>query len=442
MSLGSVAERIESVDVADSGVAQLTSALRDVHRLSGWVSVKKAEITRRLAELEAAGQGPPTNEVLARSGRSTARQAAKDERRAKAYGDAPALGKQRAAGRVSDEHADALANAANRLDDDRRDALFAQDEALAEHAAATTPDQFARHLRKLTDALLSDDEATDQSEALRARATLSHGLNTGTGMGWVRAELHPDDYQRFKRKLHAETEALRKHPGNADKRADHVAAEALVGLVTGARAAARPVADVIVMIDLETLRSGTHTNSTCEYVDGTPMPVSTARRHACTASVIPVVLGGDGQPLDVGRAKRHATPAQRAALRSMYRTCAIDGCETSFDRTEIHHLLEWDRHHGPTDLENLLPVCTYHHHRAHEGRWRLHLDPNTRELRVFLPDGTLHSRCRPDLLADPSLDPLAGPLADPPVDPPADLLAGPLADPPGDPLTGRYDHAA
>jgi hypothetical protein len=41
---------------------------------------------------------------------------------------------------------------------------------------------------------------------------------------------------------------------------------------------------------------------------------------------------------------------------------------------------------------------THRHHRAHEGRWRLQLDPSTRQLNVFLPNGSLHSQCLPDSL--------------------------------------------
>ena len=114
---------------------------------------------------------------------------------------------------------------------------------------------------------------------------------------------------------------------------------------------------------------------------------------------IPVVLGGEGRPLDVGRAHRLATPVQRIALRAMYRTCAIDGCDRHFDACHIHHIVEWDEF-GLTDIDNLVPVCSFHHHRAHEGRWRLQLDASTRQLTVTLPDGSYHSRSLPDLLAE------------------------------------------
>jgi hypothetical protein len=84
----------------------------------------------------------------------------------------------------------------------------------------------------------------------------------------------------------------------------------------------------------------------------------------------------------------------------MYRTCAVDGCNTSFDRCEIHHILEWAEHRGPTDHKYLIPACSFHHHRFHEGRWRLELDPDTRELTICYPDRTLHSRSKPDIATE------------------------------------------
>ena len=83
----------------------------------------------------------------------------------------------------------------------------------------------------------------------------------------------------------------------------------------------------------------------------------------------------------------------------MYRTCAIDGCDHHFDTCHIHHLAEWDDL-GETNLDNLLPLCSYHHHRVHEGRWRLQLEASTRQLTVTLPDGSVHSEAPPDLLAE------------------------------------------
>jgi hypothetical protein len=38
--------------------------------------------------------------------------------------------------------------------------------------------------------------------------------------------------------------------------------------------------------------------------------------------------------------------------------------------TDIHHIVHW-ADQGPTDLENLVTLCTHHHHRVHERQWQM-----------------------------------------------------------------------
>jgi len=392
-------ERLEASDLDAASAAELPGLFHALRQVTGWAATVEARLSRRAAELEASGEGLPAADIISRGTRTSPRQAKRTERRGDTLAQAPEMERQLAAGRISTEHADVLANAVAKLDDDeQRAALFEQQTVLAEHAVAETPAQFSRSVRSVADRLAADG-GLERSERQRVAATLTHGMNDETGMGWIRAELHPDDYQRVARRIDAEVASLRQRPENEGLRRDQLAARAGVALICGGRATSTRPAEVIVLIDHETISTGLHERSIIEYVDGASMPVATARRHACTANIIPVVLDSHGMSLDVGRGARQATPAQRRALRSMYRTCAIGACDRGFDHCEIHHLLEWDEHAGPTDLDNLLPVCGFHHHRVHEGRWRLQLDPSTRQLDVFLPDGSLHSRSRPDLLA-------------------------------------------
>jgi hypothetical protein len=395
-------ERLEACDVDAASASELPGLFHTLRQLTGWAATVEARLARRAVELEATGEGAPAADVISRGTKTSPRQAHRAERRGATLADAPELERQLAAGRISTEHADALANAAAKLDDDdQRAALFERQVELARHAASETPAQFSRTVRRVVDRL-SVAGGLERSERQRMAAGLTYGMNDETGMGWIRAELHPDDFQRVARRLDAEVATLRQRPEHEGMRHDQLAARAGVDLICGGRATSTPPAEVLVLIDHETITTGLHERSIIEYADGTPMPVATARRHACNANIIPVVLDSHGMPLDVGRGARHATPAQRRALRSMYRTCAVGDCDRGFDRCEIHHLLEWDRRGGPTDMENLVPVCSYHHHRAHEGRWRLQLDSSTRQLSVFLPDGSLHSRSLPDLLAERS----------------------------------------
>jgi hypothetical protein len=392
-------DRLTTADIDACTAAELPGLFALLRQLAGWASTIEASLARRAVELEASGHGVPAADAISRGTKTSRRKARQTEKRGETLAHAPTVEAQLSKGRISTEHADALANAAARLDGSQRDELFARDADLAVSAAGLTPGQFQRHLNRVVDEIAADDEL-ERSEHQRTLVSLSHGLDAETGMGWIRADLHPDDYQRVKRRLDAETKVLKARLENEGRRHEQIAADALVSLATSTRATSTVPAEVMVLIDLTTLTTGRHADTISEYGDGNSAPVETIRRHACSANLIPAVLDGAGQPLDVGRAKRHATPAQRQALRTMYRTCAIGECDREFDHCHIHHLREWERDVGPTDLDNLLPLCSHHHHRAHEGRWQLQLDPSTRQLTTTLPNGQPHSTSRPDLLHD------------------------------------------
>ena len=78
--------------------------------------------------------------------------------------------------------------------------------------------------------------------------------------------------------------------------------------------------------------------------------------------------------LYVGRTKRTAPPRLRTALEVRDRHCAFPDCRIDPSRCEAHHVTYW-RHHGSTDLDNLILLCTRHHHLVHEGGWQLHPTP-------------------------------------------------------------------
>jgi hypothetical protein len=98
-----------------------------------------------------------------------------------------------------------------------------------------------------------------------------------------------------------------------------------------------------------------------------------------------VVIHAPGT-LDLGRSTRLANLPQRRALRALYPSCAIPGCHARYDVCDLHHVTWW-RHGGRTDLGNLLPLCSRHHHSVHDAGWKLHLADN-RTLSITKPDGT------------------------------------------------------
>ena len=145
--------------------------------------------------------------------------------------------------------------------------------------------------------------------------------------------------------------------------------------------------EMVVIIDLHTLLHGLHERSIISNGHNVELPVESYRRMACNASIIPVVLDGDGVALDEGRAKRLATSKQRLALYAMYDTCGIPGCTVSSRHCQPHHI-RWSSNFGNTDLDNLIPVCSRHHHAVHEGGWQLVMHRN-RSLTITYPDGSI-----------------------------------------------------
>ncbi len=108
---------------------------------------------------------------------------------------------------------------------------------------------------------------------------------------------------------------------------------------------------------------------------GDRITAAQARRLACTAKILPAVLGGDSLPIDLGRAKRLFTPAQRKALLIRDQTCRAEGCDTPGTWCDAHHTDPWHTG-GPTDLANAILLCQHHHHRVHDTGYRTDRLPN------------------------------------------------------------------
>ena len=128
--------------------------------------------------------------------------------------------------------------------------------------------------------------------------------------------------------------------------------------------------NIVVTTDLDTLK-GKLAAAGLETGDG--LAPGDLRRLACGAGILPAILDGNSMPLDLGRTKRLHDRYQRIALSLTHTTCAAAGCTRPFAWTEIHHPLAW-ADGGTTDLHNALPLCHWHHRRAHDPAWHLHQD--------------------------------------------------------------------
>ncbi|HWM19877.1 MAG TPA: DUF222 domain-containing protein, partial [Ilumatobacteraceae bacterium] len=292
-----------------------------------------------------------------------------------------------ATGSVSAGHVDAVANAAKGLDDAGRERLGALQDALLGFARVEPVAMFERRCR-LLGKRLAGDEGESELDKHKASVSVRRWVDKPSGMHHTHLALDPERDAKLWAAIDAQLATLKQHDGNSGSPIDVLLADAVVSAVSGERSGERRVPEICVHVDYDTMLNGLHEHSVCETADGIPLPPETVRRLACEAAIVPIVLNSNGEALDCGREVRVANRAQRRALRAMYRTCAYPGCDVSFDRCDIHHVIAWLRH-GSTDLDNLLPLCGRHHHLVHEGRWRLALDKH-RIITIHRPDGTRH----------------------------------------------------
>jgi hypothetical protein len=305
----------------------------------------------------------------------------------------PAFEEALACGRVDAEHVDGLAAGWRLLDGDTYESFAAAEEHLLGRAVALRPERFRKVCVDLARSLVAD-HGIAVLERQRRASSVSRWVDQATGMWHLRLGLDPERGAAIDALIQRAVDAERT-AGHDDQRTfPELELAAVLRLLAGgapeAGATERTESTVSVLIDLATLTSGEfRADSVCETagLGGQPLPPATARRLACDAAMLPVVLGGDGVPLDVGRERRLATAGQRRALRAVHATCVHPSCDRAFEQCHIHHLVPWEQG-GATDLDNLVPVCSRHHRLVHEGGWQVSLDQR-RNVRWTAPDGTI-----------------------------------------------------
>lgn len=405
---GSIApsDALAALAAADPACADATDCealFQAVRRVRGWVDAVDAAITSRVAELHTAGTAAAPEDAHTRCSGVSGTEGRRRTQRAEAIEHAPSFGEALAVGDITAEHVDALANTALRLDGDVRAALFGKAAELLPHARSHSPGEFARHCRDVA-RRLEHAAGIERAARQRRESRLSWRIDDD-GMYAIHARLHPEAGAVLIEALEHEV-AARVHAGEQaglgeylDRTIDRarLMAEALVDFVSGRHQASRPaVADITVLVDAHTAETGEfHDHSVCETGHGAPLPLDSVRAKLCTGRITPVFVDARGNVLDLGRTQRAVTRRQRRALRAMYRTCAAQGCDVHFDRCEIHHVHPWELG-GVTDLANLLPVCSRHHHLIHSLRWRVDLAPD-RTLTITDRDGAAVMVTRPDV---------------------------------------------
>ena len=100
--------------------------------------------------------------------------------------------------------------------------------------------------------------------------------------------------------------------------------------------------------------------------------LATAERFACADGFVPILFDKDGdRVMNVGRDERLFTHRQRVGLAARDGGCRFPDCDRPPSWTEAHHINEWDRDHGRTDIADGVLLCRHHHMLVHNNGWQV-----------------------------------------------------------------------
>jgi hypothetical protein len=290
----------------------------------------------------------------------------------------PCLATGLADGSVNLAQARVIAHALDRLPEDVPTDVVAQAEAqLVEYAAAFGPAELRVLGRRILDVVAPEVgeaaearalEAEERHAAERTALTLTP---CGDGTTLIRGRMPDAAAHRLATYLDAFTSPRQGHRGDGDAPGpiERRRGQALCALLEHLDPEELPAhggdaTTVMVTMTLDQLRSELATAGLISS-DGLRISAGELRRLACSAGIVPVVLGGRSEVLDLGRTSRLFSRAQRKALRIRDRRCRARGCTVPATWCEAHHLKPWALG-GRTDLDDGVLLCSFHHHRAHD----------------------------------------------------------------------------
>jgi hypothetical protein len=110
------------------------------------------------------------------------------------------------------------------------------------------------------------------------------------------------------------------------------------------------------------------------WIDGVEAPVSlkTVHQRLCSGGFQGVLFGKHDEVLRLGPERRFFTRAQRRAITARDGGCVIPGCRAPAHWAEVHHVTPWARN-GPTDVDNGVLLCWFHHHSIDSSGWDIRM---------------------------------------------------------------------
>ncbi len=144
-----------------------------------------------------------------------------------------------------------------------------------------------------------------------------------------------------------------------------------------------------VVVELDDLAEG----GGGRIVGGPALDGSSVSRLLCDSALHRVVMSGRSAVIDYGTSTRTIPAPLWNALVIRDEHCRFPGCDRPSTWCEGHHVV-WVTDGGPTELANLVLLCSRHHHRLHQAGWHAKLRPDG-GLVVTEPGGRVHRSSPP-----------------------------------------------
>ena len=301
----------------------------------------------------------------------TGRQARKITRVAEGLTEMPEAARRLADGDITLDHAASLTNAAAELGSPQ--VVDGAPELLA--AAEDVPaDRFGRHVRHWT-ALQQASRGVPSLERQQQARRGSRFEDRVTGNRVYHYLLDPLRANVLDQALDGRYGDLWEQDRKDGGRAEDIRtpaqrrADAFFEVVTGRDAitlrplenvgtGAGPMFQLMLVSDVGVV-DGTKPDGRNEIIGTGPVPPGILGHLSPDTELAGAIFGGDGQALWLGRRRRLGNAGQRLAVALRDRGCFE--CGAPMHLCELHHINEWHRDRGPTDIDNLVAVCRTHH---------------------------------------------------------------------------------
>ena len=350
--------------------AQATRVAGMLGEIRSMVSSLLCDVAHQI-ETGDAGSGADAGEVLRQEARLPQRESKKMAKVARRLQEMPKVRERFANGQITVDHVNALANAAEKVGPEAVEA----DDRLIDAANQLLPDRFDRHTRRWSNEKLIE-RGVDPLERQRRAREAKLWVEKETGLGVLMAKVPRPQFEHLRQAIdnHYMHQLRQDSSGGQDPElvrspkqrvADVVfelltnrdadTGEPLAGTV-GVKAKAST--QLILLAPLGVV-DGTDPDGICEIIGVGPVPAHVLRTLSPDTEVAGMIFDRAGRPLWLGRNQRLANAAQRLAVAIRDRGCFA--CGAPMHRCELHHIQEWHRDKGPTDVDNLVAVCRRHH---------------------------------------------------------------------------------